>query len=370
MIKVLHIITSLTAGGAQASLLKTVQNTKDKNILYGVISLKKNGIYSEEFRQSLDFYFECPIRISPKIIYDLFFLYRKITLFSPNIIKTWLYKSDMIVTILYFFMKKKPKLIWNIRCSDMGGRYDRGLNFIFIKVLSYLSKTPHMILYNSQAGINSHLKRGYSDQKTCLVKNGIDTNIFKPDKYNNKKFKKNLGIPENKLLIGIVARYDPIKGHSDFLKGISIFNNCHALIVGDGVTKSRELKLALNKLKLKEKVTLMEQQKNIGSIISCLDILVSTSYSEGFPTVIAEAMSCQTIVIATNVGDTKEILGEYNFLINPGDPQQLSERIKNISKMKNEIKLSLEKKLRKKIIDNYSLDKMIDKYENIYNSLS
>ena len=118
MIKVIHIITGLGSGGAQSCLLNIIKNN-DKNINHGVISLGRGDIYEKEIKNYSNFYIKCPIRLSPLIILDIYKLYIAIKNFSPNLIQTWLYHADLFTTIIYIFLKRKPKLVWNIRCSDM-----------------------------------------------------------------------------------------------------------------------------------------------------------------------------------------------------------------------------------------------------------
>ena len=366
MSKVLHIITGLGAGGAQSCLLSIIKN-QDNNIKHYVISLGRGSIYEKRIRTYADSYYKCPIEINLKLFFQIIKLYKIIKNLSPDIIQTWLYHSDLIVTLIYIFLRNKPKLLWNIRCSDMAGRYDRGKNFILLRLLSLLSFVPNKIIYNSKAGILSHEIRGYKKDKSILIYNGINTRTFK--KMDKIKYKNSLGINNNTTLFGLIARDDPIKGHLDFLEAISMVTDCHGIIVGSGVTKSKKILNKIKNLNLKDKISLFEQMENIEIIISSLDTLVSTSYSEGFPTVIAEAMSCEVPVIATNVGDTKILLDDSDLITIPGDSLEISKKMKMIQEMSQ---IRIEEKgenLRKKIINNFSSEVMTKKYHNLYISL-
>ncbi|PPR79224.1 MAG: hypothetical protein CFH01_00547 [Alphaproteobacteria bacterium MarineAlpha2_Bin1] len=366
MNKVLHIITGLGAGGAQSCLLSIIKN-KSCNIQHSVISLGRGNIYKERIKSHADTYYECPIDINSKLFFQIFRLYKIIKYSSPDIIQTWLYHSDLIVTLIYIFLKNKPKLVWNIRCSDMAGRYDRGKNFILLKILSLLSFLPNKIIYNSKAGILSHEIRGYKKSKSILIYNGVNTKTFQ--KIDKKKYKNKLGINNKITLFGLIARNDPIKGHLDFLKAISIVPDCHGIIVGSGITKSNEILDQIRDLNIKSKISLFEQKENIETIIPSLDFLVSASYSEGFPTVIAEAMSSEVPVIATNVGDTELLLGGLGFITSPQNYLDLSKKMV-LSQEMSQIKIEkLGKDLRTRIINNFSSEIMTNKYHNLYISL-
>ena len=366
MIKVLHIITGLGPGGAQSCLLNILKN-KDKNISHGVISLGRGNIYEEKIKNLTEFYVSCPVSFSPKLLGQTYNLFKAIKYFSPHIIQTWLYHADLIATIVYIFLKNKPKLIWSIRCSDMAGRYDKGKNFLLIKLLSILSFLPDKIIYNSKSGIISHETRGYKKEKSSLIYNGIDTETFKKVSENNLKEK--LGIRKKIFLFGLIGRDDPIKGHDDFLKALAKVSNSHGILVGDGITSSIRIRDEIDKLNISHKVSLLEQQDNIQNIISSLDLLVSASFSEGFPTVIAEAMSCETAVIATNAGDSSDIIGKFGVLIEPGNYMELSNKMKEFIRGTEIERNKNNKNLRERIRANFSSINMYNRYNETYNLL-
>jgi Glycosyltransferase len=171
------------------------------------------------------------------------------------------------------------------------------------------------------------------------------------------------------LFIGLIGRNDSIKGHLDFLNAISKVNNCHAVIVGSGITNSKKINKHIDKLNINDKVSLFEQKENIQTLIGSLDLLVSSSYSEGFPTVVAEAMSCEVNVIATNVGDSSFLLGELGLITNPGDHNELSKKIKSFQDMSQIAIEKNGKKLRERIVKKFSSEIMTDRYNSLYISL-
>ena len=67
----------------------------------------------------------------------------------------------------------------------------------------------------------------------------------------------------NIFLFGLIARDDPIKGHEDFLKAISLVSNSHGILVGDGITSSDRIRNKIDMLNISHKVSLFEQNDDI-----------------------------------------------------------------------------------------------------------
>ena len=88
----------------------------------------------------------------------------------------------------------------------------------------------------------------------------------------------------------------------------------------------------------------------MNDIYSSLDILVSSSISEGFPNVIGEAMACGVPCVATNAGDSSKIVGELGYVVDVANAQHLSTKIiQTIEEIKNN---NINKELIRKHIEN------------------
>ena len=140
---------------------------------------------------------------------------------QPDIVQSWLYHADLLAT-LAAGAAPHARLVWTIRCSDMAlARYGRG-TAIVLGLLARLSHRPDLVLANSRAGLDWHLKRGYRPRAEDLIPNGFDLARFRPDPPAGAAARRALGIPQDALVVGTVARVDPMKDYDTFLAAMAL----------------------------------------------------------------------------------------------------------------------------------------------------
>ena len=93
-------------------------------------------------------------------------------------------------------------------------------------------------------------------------------------------------------------------------------------------TNNTKIMTEIKRLKLNNHVKLLGQIKNITEVMNGLDIhVLSSSYGEGFPNVVAESMACGTPCIVTDVGDSSYIVGKTGWVVPPNNSHKLAEAI-------------------------------------------
>ena len=122
---------------------------------------------------------------------------------------------------------------------------------------------------------------------------------------------------------------------------------------------------------LSKEVLLLGQLEDINAIMKSLDIhVLSSSFGEGFPNVLGEAMACGTPCIATDVGDSSSIIGETGWVVPPKNPNKLASAITDAIdeiKLKKYNWLSRKKKCYDRISSNYQIEDMVNNYNNVWN---
>lgn len=154
------------------------------------------------------------------------------------------------------------------------------------------------------------LSMGVPAERVSLIRNGVDTTVFTPDR-SGHELRNAINVPRDTPLIGFVGRLDHEKGPDLFLRAAEyvhhLLPNVHFVIVGDGPMRKQLYNMCVH-LRLKRQVHFAGWWTNTANIYPALDLLVHTSRSDGTSLVLLEAMSCACPVVALGVGGVPEII--------------------------------------------------------------
>jgi glycosyltransferase involved in cell wall biosynthesis len=105
------------------------------------------------------------------------------------------------------------------------------------------------------------------------------------------------------------------------------------------------------------------------AVYNALDVLVSASSGEGFPNAVAEAMACEKPCVVTAVGDSASLVADSGISIPAGKPESLARAILQVLELPETERIQLGKKARRRIAENFSLEKMTRAYSDLYERL-
>jgi len=126
----------------------------------------------------------------------------------------------------------------------------------------------------------------------------------------------------------------------------------------------RELGALGEELGLHGRLVWAGAREDMPAVYSALDIACSSSWGEGFPNVIGEAMASGVPCVVTDVGDSAWIVGETGFVVSPKDPQELAKSLQKAITFEEKNELDREM-IRQRIIDNFSLSAFVEKTADV-----
>jgi glycosyltransferase involved in cell wall biosynthesis len=166
-----------------------------------------------------------------------------------------------------------------------------------------------------------------------VIPNGVDTGRFAPDPDARAAVRSEWGVGQNEVLVGMVARLDPMKDHRNFLKAAARLGSrrpgTRFVCIGDGPPEYRQaLVQEARDLCLEARLTWTGTRDDMPRVYNALDIAVSSSaYGEGTANTIIEAMATGVPCVVTEVGDSAAIVGSLGWVCPPSDSAALADML-------------------------------------------
>ncbi len=356
--KILYIIESLGAGGKERRLVSLIKELLRKDNFDIELIILSNVIHYKEINElNINIhYFKRNIIKDYKILFKFKSILDN---FKPNIVHCW----DNIAAIHFGPICKFKKIPFiNSMISTAPPKLSRLSNWYFYSVVTY--PFSDVILANSKAGLDSfHIPKN----KGKYIYNGFDftrVNI----KRSKEIIKSELGINSEKV-IGMTASFSDKKDFTTFIDAgkliIDKFQNVKFIAIGDGPN--------LNTIKsnvapkYKNSFLFLGKQQDVESIVNIFDIGVLATFTEGISNAIMEYMIFEKPVIATDGGGTSELVidDKTGFLIEQQNVKQLVEKIEFL--LENpKIAAEMGKNGKERIINNFSIDKMVEQTVLLY----
>jgi glycosyltransferase involved in cell wall biosynthesis len=369
--KIVHIITGLNSGGAEIMLLKLLSGMQHTGLEHSVISLGDRGVMAGRLEEIGVQVLTCgmtPGRISPFKFLKLVSTLRRL---KPDIVQTWLYHADLLGG-LAARVAGTPRVYWNIRHSNLDPDKNKRHTLWTVRTNALLSRwIPDTIVCNSSNSVAIHQGVGFDPGKFIVIPNGFDLQRFSPDAPARASVRKELGLAPHARLVGLIARFDPLKNHRGFMQAASqvaqLSPDAAFLLAGTDINSSNgALAGWIREAGLDGRVHLLGMREDIPRLTAALDVAVCCSWGEGFPNAIGEAMACAVPCVVTNVGDCAGIVGDTGWVVQPGDMAELARCIAEALGLPAEAWRARGAAARQKVIDRYSLPAIVSQYEAQY----
>lgn len=363
------IITGLALGGAESVLYRLLECSSLAQDSV-VISLGSGGIFAPRLRELGVTVYELGMSKGRPDLFVPFKIARILRDNQIDVVSTWMYHADLIGGLGARLVR--IPVIWGIRNSTLSRQHTSLATRSIAALNAVVSKwLPTWIISCSVRAREIHEKLGYAPRKFRVIPNGVDVNKFKPDAVARDEVRNELGLDRSAPLVGLIARFDPQKNHQGFLNAFARVAaqvpTAHAVLVGGGTTvDNAELVRWIEEAGSCGHVHLLGPRQDIARIAAALDVSVlSSTYGEAFPSVLAESMSCGVPCVATDVGDASLIVGEVGAIVAVGDMAQLAEEICRVLLADEYQKRRLADAARSRIVENYGLPAMVEKFETL-----
>jgi glycosyltransferase involved in cell wall biosynthesis len=246
-------------------------------------------------------------------------LRRQIKAIRPDLIQGWMYHSNLAALACRRSLPGHIPLCWGIRQSLSDLPREKPSTRLAIRLGAAFSRAPEIIIYNSQISRRQHEAYGYSAAKSLFIPNGFEEPSTDALPSRRHEIRKVLGVPTGALLFAHFGRFHPVKEHALFVTSAATcaarHADCRFLLAGYGVEQAWDGLATTVPVSLRERFIVLDDRKDIPELLQATDICVMTSRAEAFPNIVGEAMMSGTAVIATDVGDVRDVVGETGIVI-------------------------------------------------------
>jgi len=335
--KVYHVITKLELGGAQKVTLMTLERLPRDRYDVGLITGPEGLL--------VDWANRIPALTR---------------IWNPSLVRELRPLQDAIafVKLWHLFRKERPQIVhthsskagilgrWAARLAGVPLIFHTAHGFGFNDFQRQVVRSVYLFLERVTARITTKLflvsyANADKAEKCGMVKRGdwvlardsIAVHEFLQPRPRRQKLRE-WGIPEHKVIVGMVACFKPQKSPEDFIevaaRVLAKSDSVHFLMAGDGELRS-SVEERIRRHDIGRHVTLLgwQSEGDMPEVYRNLDVVVLTSLWEGLPCVFSEAMACELPIVATNVDGAREAImdGENGYLHEPHAVEAMAESV-------------------------------------------
>tara|TARA_R110002073_G_scaffold72537_1_gene177540 strand:- start:549783 stop:550859 length:1077 start_codon:yes stop_codon:yes gene_type:complete len=353
--KILFFIESLHSGGKERRLVELIKGLSSDNSIELHLALTKEGIHYNDvlsYNVKIHYLLRRKYKKDPVVFFKFYQLVKRL---KPDVIHVW---GNMVA--IYAIPAKAftniPMI--NNQISDAPTNFS---NSILSHKLSFpFSK---IIVANSYAGLKAY---NAPSKKSKVIYNGFD---FK--RVSNLKDKDTIKLQfdiKTKYVVGMVASFSDKKDYATYIKAANIVlsKNLDVTFLCIGAGNDNKYKMLVHKGNEK-KVLFLGRQINVESIMNVCDIGVLSTYTEGISNSLMEFCALSKPVITNYGGGNIELVDseEMGYLIRQKSPLELAEKIEILLLDSNK-RIRFGKNAKEKIVNTFSIDKMINDFKSTY----
>jgi sugar transferase (PEP-CTERM/EpsH1 system associated) len=220
-----------------------------------------------------------------------------------------------------------------------------------------------------------HARRtGFPARKITVIHNGVDCRRFFPDLDTRARVREELRMHQAEFCIGCVGNLLPVKNHMTLLEAIACMagtgGNWRLLLIGEGPERPKLEAFVDAHPGWKHRVSFLGSSNRVSELLQAMDVFVLPSVAEGICNALLEAMASGLPVVATAVGGNPEVVvdGESGLLFPVGDSRALALHLSEI-RVQRGLRLQLGQRAVQCVREKFSIDSMVQKYEELYRSM-
>ncbi|MQM39108.1 N-acetyl-alpha-D-glucosaminyl L-malate synthase [wastewater metagenome] len=213
------------------------------------------------------------------------------------------------------------------------------------------------------------LAEGLAPERVTCVPSAVDTQTYRPGG-DRAWFRREFGLADDEAVVGMAAQFIPRKGHRVLVAAAPAVLAAHPrtrfLLFGRGPGEAA-IRSLVHGQGLADRFVFAGFRTDMAHIFPCLDVLAHPAYMEGLGVTLLQAAACGVPVVASAAGGIKEAVmdGESGWLISPGEPGILADRLNGLLSSTRE-RQEMGGRARDFVVDRFSVERMVAGNRSIY----
>ena len=370
----MHIVLvtrALDFGGAERQLVQLANGLADKGHRVRVITFYPGAAFDGALHRPNPDLIVLGKRGRWDLVGFLWRFLRRIRALDPDVIYAFLPVPNLLAVLAGVFVSRRAAVVCGVRGTRLeSARYD-WLERLTIRLQLCSLGWSDLVIANSETGADWLRRTGLAGSQIAVVRNGIDTDAICPAAPGERTAARQcLGCKADAFVVAVVARLDPMKDHATFLQAFALAvaerPAMQALIVGDGpFSQAAKLRELARSLGIGEQVVWTAARRDVRVVYHAADVVcLPSAFGEGFPNVLAEAMSAGLLCVATAVGDTALVLGPFGWVVPARDPAALAVALLDAARAGTQ-EAADGSHLRRRVIETFGVQRMIVSTEKL-----
>ena len=342
---VMQVLTRLNVGGITHQVLMLSEQLRsqgyDVRIAVGQCGEREGDCTPEALEKGFPVHHITHLSNQAGLVSDILAcveLYKVFKRERPSIVHLYMFKARMLGAFAAR-LAGVPATIETLHGNILQGYYGR-LTSLIILFGEWVAGWTLMqyVIVPSEGQRTELLEYRIAPKRKFLVQPvGFDATPYENLENYQHQLRQRCGVGDDQILVGIMARLVPIKGVEDFLKAVALLfqeevsKNILFVVIGDGPLRT-ELENKADELGLHNRCLFLGRIDDARVFYADIDVFVMSSWNEGTPIGLLEAMAASKAIVATNVGGVPDMVihEESALLVPPQDPKALAEAIKRL----------------------------------------
>jgi sugar transferase (PEP-CTERM/EpsH1 system associated) len=371
-IRILHVLDTLAVGGLQNGLANLIDHMDHARFEHVICAMRPiNGAHAQRFSAS-----RARVINLSKQESDARFQIRTLARHVREV------KPDIVHTRNWGTAEAVLAARYAGRCARVHGEH--GIDWDTTTrepVRRILLRRLAFQLADRVLCVSRHLKllharrTRFPADKITVIRNGVNQQRFFPDGDSRARIRRQWGLADNEFCIGCVGNLIPVKDHLTLLQAIDLLalvgQPWRLAIVGDGPELPNLTAFVNARPIWRDRVLFLGRSTAVPEVLNAMDVFVVSSLTEGISNSLLEAMATGLPVVVSATGGNPEVVleGESGMLFPVGNVRRLSECLLTLQ-ANQDLCLRLGEKALRRVCDEFSIDSMVRKYEDVYESLA